>query len=127
MMQLDKHKTATYRACAFKRIGLDSFAFNFDSLVLVCEQTAGYVGQIIHHLHSKHRVSINSEVVGLPAGCPGVSRTAGSQKRDQHQADSAHHMNSSGSAELAIPARFVVVQAWHVLYLTICKCGSFNN
>jgi len=72
MMQLDKHKTATHRACAFKGIGLDSFAFNFDSLVLVREQSAGNVRQIIHHLHSKHRVSTNSEGVGIPAGHPGV-------------------------------------------------------
>jgi hypothetical protein len=71
-MMLDSYETVTHRACAFKGIGLDSFAFNLDGLVLIREQTAGHVRQIIHHLHSKHRVSTNSEGVGIPAGHPGV-------------------------------------------------------
>ena len=83
-MQLENQQTITHRACAFKGIGLDSFAFNFDSLVLVREQTAGYVRQIIHHLRSKHRLSSNSEGIEIPAG---PRQPDEFQKRDQHQAD----------------------------------------
>ena len=39
----------THRPCALQGIGLQLFAFNLDSLVLICEEAASHIRQVVHH------------------------------------------------------------------------------